>query len=114
MARVLVLYHSIYGHIETMAHAVAEGASGVAGASVTLKRVPETMSPEAFAAIGGRSDQPAPIADPAELADYDALIFGTGTRFGNMTGERRPSELELGMADFQGRHVTRIATALFG
>jgi NAD(P)H dehydrogenase (quinone) len=192
MARVLVLYHSVYGHIETMAQAVAAGAGSVAGATVALKRVPETL-PDI-------PDQPAPIADPQELADYDALIFGTGTRFGNMSGqmrtfldqtgglwasgalvgkvgsvfvssatqhggqesttlsfhttllhhgmlvvglpyaeqrqigfdevkggspygastitgmkgERMPSEPELGMAHFQGRHVTEIATRLHG
>jgi NAD(P)H dehydrogenase (quinone) len=200
MAKVLVLYHSMYGHVEQMAYAVAEGAKAVDGAEVVVKRVPETMAPEAFAAAGGRIDQPAPVAEPGELVDYDALIFGTGTRFGNMTGqmrtfldqtgaqwatgalvgkvgsvfvasatqhggqestalsfhttllhhgmvivglpyaeqrqmgldeikggspygastitgtegERQPSELELAMARFQGQHVTRIATSLFG
>ena len=89
MAKVLVLYHSMYGHIEQMAHAVAEGAKAVDGAEVVVKRVPETMAPEAFAAVGGRSDQPAPVAEPEELVEYDALIFGTGTRFGNMTGQMR-------------------------
>lgn len=200
MAKVLVIYHSMYGHIETMAQAVAEGAREVAGAQVDVKRVPETMAPEAFAAAHGKADQAAPVADPAELANYDALIFGTPTRFGNMTGqmrnfldqtgslwargaligkvgsvftssatqhggqestiltfhptllhhgmvvvglpyaearqmgldeikggspygastiaggqgERQPSAQELGMARFQGRHVTSIATRLFG
>ena len=200
MAKVLVLYHSFYGHIETMANAVAQGAREVAGAQVDLKRVPETMSDELFAKAGGKASQAAPIAQPAELANYDAIIFGTPTRFGNMSGqmrtfldqtgglwmsgalvgkvgsvfvssatqhggqestiltfhptllhqgmvivglpyaeqrqmgldeikggspygastiaggqgERMPSEQELGMARFQGRHVTTIATKLFG
>ncbi|MBC5784983.1 NAD(P)H:quinone oxidoreductase [Ramlibacter sp. USB13] len=200
MAKILVLYHSMYGHIETMANAVAKGAREVAGAQVEVKRVPETMPEEAFKAAGGKTNQAAPIAQPAELADYDAVIFGTGTRFGNMTGqmrnfldqtgglwmkgslvgkvgsvfcssatqhggqestiltfiptllhhgmvvvglpyaeqrqmgldeikggspygastiaggqgERQPSEQELGMAAFQGRHVATIATKLFG
>jgi NAD(P)H dehydrogenase (quinone) len=200
MAKVLVLYHSIYGHVEAMAEAVAKGAREVAGAKVDIKRVPETMSDEAFKAAGGKANQPAPVAKPEELANYDAIIFGTGTRFGNMTGqmrtfldqtgslwmsgalvgkvgsvfsstatqhggqestiltfhptllhqgmivvglpyseprqmgleeikggspygastisggkgERVPSELELGMASFQGKHVTTIATKLFG
>lgn len=200
MAKVLVLYHSIYGHVEAMAEAVAEGAREVAGAKVDLKRVPETMSDEAFKQAGGKTNQAAAIAKPEELANYDAIIFGTGTRFGNMTGqmrtfldqtgalwmsgalvgkvgsvfsssatqhggqestiltfhptllhqgmiivglpysesrqmgldeikggspygastitggqgERMPSALELGMANFQGRHVTTIATKLFG
>lgn len=200
MAKVLVLYHSFRGHIEVMANAVAEGARSVAGARVDLKRVPETMPEDAFKAAGGKANQAAPIAQPAELANYDAIIFGTGTRFGNMTGqmrtfldqtgplwlagalvgkvgsvfaasatqhggqestilsfhttllhqgmiivglpyaearqmgldeikggspygastitggmgERWPSEQEIGMAQYQGRHVTQIATKLFG
>ncbi|MGA1287747.1 MAG: NAD(P)H:quinone oxidoreductase [Rubrivivax sp.] len=200
MAKVLVLYHSMYGHIETMAHAVAAGAAEVAGTQVDVKRVPETMAPEAFAAAHGKADQRAPLATPDELANYDAIIFGTPTRFGNMTGqmrtfldqtgglwargaligkvgsvftssatqhggqestlltfhptllhhgmvvvglpyaesrqmgldeikggspygastiaggqgERQPSEQELGMAAFQGRHVATIAAKLFG
>jgi len=79
----------MYGHIETMAQAVAKGAGEVAGAQVLIKRVPETMPEEAFRAAGGKTNQAAPIAQPAELADYDAIIFGTGTRFGNMTGQMR-------------------------
>ena len=200
MARVLVLYHSIYGHVETMAGAIAEGAREVAGSTVDVKRVPETIPADAFKAMGGKVDQPAAVATPEELANYDAIVFGTGTRFGNMTGqmrtfldqtgslwmsgalvgkvgavfassatqhggqestiltfhptllhhgmvvvglpyaeqrqmgldeikggspygastitggkgERMPSEQELGMARFQGRHVAQIATKLFG
>ncbi|MED5618474.1 NAD(P)H:quinone oxidoreductase [Ideonella sp. BN130291] len=200
MAKVLVLYHSVHGHVEAMAKAVAEGAREVQGAQVDLKRVPETMPPEVFAKAGGKADQPAPVAQPAELGNYDAILFGTGTRFGNMTGqmrnfldqtgglwasgalvgkvgsvfcssgtqhggqestlltfhvtllhhgmvivglpyaearqtgldeikggspygastiaggkgERMPSEQELGMARYQGRHVAQIATKLFG
>ncbi len=200
MAKVLVLYHSFYGHIEAMANAVAEGAREVQGATVEVKRVPETVPDEVFKKAGGKSDQPAPVARPDELAHYDAILFGTGTRFGNMTGqmrnfldqtgglwmsgaligkvgsvfcssatqhggqestiltfhptllhhgmvivglpysearqmgleeikggspygastiagakgERMPSEAELAMARFQGRHVTQIATRLFG
>lgn len=89
MAKVLVLYHSMYGHIETMAQKVAEGAGSVAGVEVTIKRVPETMPAEAFQAAGGKVDQAASVASPAELADYDAIIFGTPTRFGNMSGQMR-------------------------
>ena len=200
MAKVLVLYHSFYGHVEAMAHAVAAGAREVAGAQVDVKRVPETVPADIFAKAHGKADQAAPIAEPAELANYDAIIFGTGTRFGNMAaqmrnfldqtgglwatgalvgkvgsvfassatqhggqestiltfiptllhhgmvyvglpyaeqrqtgldeikggspygastitgsnGERMPSEQELGMASFQGRHVATIATKLFG
>ena len=200
MAKVLVLYYSFYGHIEAMAAAVADGAREVPGCSVDLKRVPETMPADVFAKAGGKVSQAAPIATPDELPNYDAIIFGTPTRFGNMTGqmrtfldqtgalwmsgalvgkvgsvfsssatqhggqestlltfhptllhhgmivvglpyaearqmgldeikggspygastitggkgERMPSEQELGMARFQGRHVTTIATKLFG
>lgn len=89
MAKILVLYHSFYGHIETMANAVAQGAREVPGAQVDVKRVPETMPDEAFRKAGGKADQPAPVAQPAELANYDAIIFGTPTRFGNMTGQMR-------------------------
>lgn len=89
MTKILVLYHSMYGHIETMANAVAEGARRVAGAEVTIKRVPETMPAEIFKNAGGKSDQAAPVASPAELPDYDAIIFGTPTRFGNMSGQMR-------------------------
>jgi NAD(P)H dehydrogenase (quinone) len=200
MAKVLVLYHSFYGHIEAMAQAVAKGAREVGGSQVEVKRVPETMPADVFAKSGGKANQPAPVAQPAELANYDAIIFGTPTRFGNMTGqmrnfldqtgglwmsgalvgkvgsiftssatqhggqestiltfiptllhqgmivvglpyaeqrqmgldeikggspygastiaggsgERMPSEAELGMAAFQGKHVTTIAKKLFG
>ena len=89
MAKVLVLYHSMYGHIETMAAKIAEGAKSVAGVEVTIKRVPETIPAEAFKAAGGKADQAAAVATPAELAEYDAIIFGTPTRFGNMTGQMR-------------------------
>ncbi len=83
MAKVLVLYYSSYGHIEAMAHAVAEGAR-TAGATVDVKRVPETV-PEATAkAAHFKLDQPAPVATPTELANYDAIIVGAPTRFGRM------------------------------
>ncbi|EPO1788339.1 NAD(P)H:quinone oxidoreductase [Cronobacter turicensis] len=88
MAKVLVLYYSMYGHVETLAHAVAEGVEKVEGAEVTIKRVPETMEAEAFAKAGGKT-QNAPVATPQELADYDAIIVGTPTRFGNMSGQMR-------------------------
>jgi NAD(P)H dehydrogenase (quinone) len=84
--KVLVLYYSTYGHIETMAHAVAEGARS-AGATVDVKRVPET-TPEAVAkAAHFKLDQAAPIARIDDLADYDAVIVGTGTRFGRLSSQ---------------------------
>ena len=88
MTKVLVLYYSSYGHVEAMAKAVAEGA-GQAGATVALKRVPELV-PEAVARRSGyRLDQDAPVATVAELADYDAIIIGTPTRYGNMASQMK-------------------------
>lgn len=89
MKKILVLYYSMYGHIERMAEAVVEGARSVPGVEVTLKRVPETMPEEVARKAGAKLDQAAPIADPKELADYDAILFGTPTRFGNMAGQMR-------------------------
>jgi NAD(P)H dehydrogenase (quinone) len=89
MSKLLVLYYSMYGHIETMAGAIAEGAKSVEGVEVTVKRVPEIMSPETAAKYGAKLDQAAPVATPAELADYDGIIFGTPTRFGNMAAQMR-------------------------
>jgi NAD(P)H dehydrogenase (quinone) len=89
MTKVLVLYYSSYGHIEAMAAAVAEGAASVPGTEVVVKRVPELV-PEAVAAASGmKTDQRASVATPDELADYDAIIFGTPTRFGNMAAQMR-------------------------
>jgi len=86
MAKVLVLYYSSYGHIETMAQAMAEGARE-AGASVDIRRVPETAPLEVAKAAHFKLDQAAPVATVAELADYDAVIIGTGTRFGRMSSQ---------------------------
>ena len=88
MAKVLVLYYSAYGHIETMAYAVAEGAKAE-GADVTVKRVPELVSDEVAKASYYKMDQAAPIATAAELSDYDAIIFGAGTRFGTVASQMR-------------------------
>ncbi len=89
MTKILVLYYSSYGHVETLANAIAEGARSVEGTEVTVKRVPETMSPEAAAKAGVKLDQAAPVADPKEIAEYDAILFGTPTRFGNMAAQMR-------------------------
>ena len=88
MAKVLVLYYSSYGHIETMAQAVAEGARS-AGASVDVKRVPELVPPEVAQKSHFKTNQTAPVAEVAELADYDAIVFGTPTRFGNMAAQMK-------------------------
>lgn len=89
MTKILVAYYSMYGHIETMANAIAEGARSVDGVEVTIKRVAELMSEDAARKAGAKLDQAAPIASPKELGDYDAIIFGTPTRFGNMAAQMR-------------------------
>ncbi|TBV72010.1 NAD(P)H:quinone oxidoreductase [Pseudoxanthomonas winnipegensis] len=86
MAKVLVLYYSAYGHIEAMAQAVAEGARS-AGAQVDIKRVPELVPEEVAKASHYKLDQAAPIARIDELADYDAIVIGVGTRFGRMASQ---------------------------
>jgi len=89
MTKVLVLYYSSYSHVETMAGEIAEGSASVDGVEVTVKRVPETMPEDAARNAGVNLDQQAPLAEPQELADYDAIIFGTPTRFGNMAAQMR-------------------------
>src|ERR1700740_700159 len=86
MTKVLVLYYSAYGHIETMANAIAEGARE-AGATVDVKRVPELVPAEVAKASYYKVDQAAPIAKIEELANYDAIIVGTGTRFGRIASQ---------------------------
>jgi NAD(P)H dehydrogenase (quinone) len=86
MTKVLVLYYSSYGHIETMAEAVAAGARA-AGAEVSIRRVPELVPDSVAKASHFKTDQAAPIAEPDELAEYDAIIVGTGTRFGRMSSQ---------------------------
>lgn len=89
MTKVLVLYHSMYGHVATLANAVAEGAREHEETEVAVKRVPELMSAEALEAAGATTDPATPVATVDELADYDAIIFGTPTRFGNMCAQMR-------------------------
>ena len=89
MSKVLVLYYSAYGHIEKMAEAIADGARAVPGTQVTIKRVPELVPEDVAKKSGLKVDQRAPIAKPDELGDYDAVIFGTPTRFGNMCAQMR-------------------------
>jgi len=86
MSKVLVLYYSSYGHLETMAHAIAEGARAT-GAEVDVKRVPETVSPEIARNAHFKLDQAAPVATIADLEHYDAIIVGTGTRFGRISSQ---------------------------
>jgi NAD(P)H dehydrogenase (quinone) len=110
MSKILVLYYSMYGHIETMAGAVAEGAKSVAGADVMVKRVPEIMSDEVAKRVGVKMDQAAPIAVPAELTDYDAIIFGTPTRFGNMAAQMRNFLDQTGKIWVSGGLIGKVAS----
>ena len=87
MANILVLYYSSYGHVEQMARAVAEGARSVVGTDVAVKRVPELVPEDVARQSGIKLDQEAPVANPNELADYDAVIFGTPTRYGRMAAQ---------------------------
>jgi len=89
MAKVLVLYYSSYGHIEKMAQAVARGVQSVSGATVDIKRVPELVPEEVAQKSGFKFDQAAPIAKVDELTNYDAIVFGTPTRYGNMAAQMR-------------------------
>ncbi len=89
MTKVLVLYYSMYGHTETMAKAVSAGARVVEGTEVTLKRVPDLVPDDVAKKAGAKIDQAAPIATVTELTTYDAIIFGTPTRFGNMCAQMR-------------------------
>ncbi|WP_425258831.1 NAD(P)H:quinone oxidoreductase [Rubrivivax sp. RP6-9] len=108
MTKILVLYHSLYGHIETMARAEAEGAGEVPGVVVTLKRVPETMSADAVRAVGGKLEQSGAIASPDELADYDGILFGTPTRFGGMTGQMRTFLDQTGALWMKGALIGKV------
>jgi len=89
MAKVLVLYYSMYGHIERMAEAIADGARLEDGVEAVIKRVPEIIPEDRARALGVKLDQKASIATPDELTNYDAIIFGTPTRFGNMATQMR-------------------------
>ena len=110
MAKVLVLYYSMYGHVERLAQAVAEGARGVAGTEVTLKRVPEIMPEEAARKAGAKLDQAAPIATVEELPNYDAILFGTPTRFGNMCAQMRNFLDQTGGHWMKGSLIGKVAS----
>ncbi len=110
MTKLLVLYYSMYGHVETMTQAIAEGAHGVDGVEVTIKRVPELLSADKLAQVGGKANQVAPVADPKELADYDAIIFGTPTRFGNMAAQMRNFLDQTGGMWVKGGLVGKVAS----
>ncbi|MTD93213.1 NAD(P)H:quinone oxidoreductase [Hyphomicrobium sp. xq] len=109
MTKVLVLYYSSYGHIEKMAGAVAEGVRE-AGAEAVIKRVPELVPEEVAKKSGFKLDQPAPIATVDELADYDAIIIGTPTRFGNMTAQMKNFLDQTGGLWAQGKLIGKVGS----
>ncbi|PTR09096.1 NAD(P)H dehydrogenase (quinone) [Nitrosospira sp. Nsp5] len=110
MTKILVLYYSMYGHVETMAGAVAEGARGVEGTEVTIKRVADLVPEEVARKAGAKLDQTAPIATVDELPTYDAIIFGTPTRFGNMCAQMRNFLDQTGRLWLSGGLAGKIAS----
>ena len=110
MRRILVVYYSSYGHIEEMAYAQAEGAAQVSDTEVIVKRVPELTPPEVAKAAGFRLHQRAPLAEPAELERYDAIVFGTPTRFGNMAAQMRNFMDQTGPLWYRGALVSKIGS----
>jgi NAD(P)H dehydrogenase (quinone) len=109
MTKVLVLYYSSYGHIEAMADAVANGAREV-GATATVKRVPELVPEDVAKANYFKLDQAAPIARPDELVDYDAIIIGTPTRFGNMAAQMKNFLDQTGSLWLGGKLIGKVAS----
>ncbi|MGO8754101.1 MAG: NAD(P)H:quinone oxidoreductase [Gallionellaceae bacterium] len=110
MAKVLVLYYSMYGHIERMAEAIAEGVRMADGVEAVIKRVPEIIPEDRARAMGVKLEQKAPIATTEELADYDAIIFGTPTRFGNMTAQMRNFLDQTGKLWVDGSLIGKVAS----
>ena len=110
MTKVLILYYSMFGHIEIMAQALAEGVREVEGVDAVIKRVPETLPEGQALAMGVKLDQPAPIATVEELPDYDAIIFGTPTRFGNMTAQMRSFLDHTGKLWTNGRLIGKVGS----
>jgi NAD(P)H dehydrogenase (quinone) len=109
MTKVLVLYYSSYGHIEKMANAVAEGIRE-AGAEAAVKRVPELVPEEVAKSSGFKLDQPAPIAKVDELPDYDAIIIGVPTRFGNMPAQMKNFLDQTGGLWAQGKLIGKVGS----
>ena len=111
MTKVLVLYHSTYGHIEAMAEAVAKGARSVDGVQVDIKRVPELVPDEVAKASGYKLDQAAPVATVADLEGYDALIIGAGTRYGTAASQMRNFLDQTGPLWMKGAFVGKVGAA---
>jgi NAD(P)H dehydrogenase (quinone) len=113
VAKVLVLYYSTWGHIEKMAYAAAEGARE-AGAEAVVKRVPELVPAQVAEQAHYKLDQPAPIATVDELPEYDAIIFGTPTRFGNMAAQMKNFLDQTGVLWAQGKLVGKVGSVFTG
>lgn len=111
MTRVLVLYYSAYGHVETLAWAIADGAGAVPGTAVDVKRVPELVPREVALASGMKLEQRAAIAEPTELAQYDAIVVGTPTRFGNMSAQMRNFLDQTGALWQRGALIGKVGAA---
>ena len=109
MTKILILYYSTYGHVEAMAQAVSDGARST-GADISLKRVPELMPEDVARNAGAKLDQEAPIASPDELDQYDAIIFGTPTRFGNMASQMRNFLDQTGGLWAQGKLIGKVGS----
>src|SRR5689334_11644405 len=110
MPKILVLYYSMYGHIETLASAIAEGAREAGGVEVVIKRVADIMPEDVAKKHGAKTDQAAPVASPKELGDYDAIIFGTPTRFGNMAAQMRNFLDQTGSLWMQGTLIGKVGS----
>ncbi len=111
MAKVLVLYYSSWGHMEAMAEAAAAGARD-AGAEVTVKRVPELVPDAVAQASHYKTDQAAPVAEPMELAEYDAIIVGTPTRYGNMAAQMKNFFDQTGALWAKGSLVDKVGSVM--
>jgi NAD(P)H dehydrogenase (quinone) len=110
MTKVLVLYYSMYGHIETLAKTVVEGARSVEGTEVTIKRVSDLVPEDIARKAGAKLDQEAPIATTDELPNYDAIIFGTPTRFGNMCAQMRNFLDQTGKLWMNGNLIGKVGS----
>lgn len=110
MTKILVLYYSMYGHVEIMAEAVAEGARSVESADVIIKRVPDLVPEDVARKAGAKLDQAAPIATVDELPNYDAIIFGTPTRFGNMCAQMRNFLDQTGRLWLSGKLIGKVTS----
>ena len=110
MTKILILYYSMYGHVEILAQAIAEGTDSVDDSETVIKRVPELIPEEVAKKAGAKIDQAAPVASVDELPGYDAIIFGTPTRFGNMCAQMRNFLDQTGGLWFNGKLIGKAAS----